>query len=102
MFEELGGYTAEGFAVGYEKKISEVNSMIRDSIQPPAMNEAKIGAGEDMYDMFTEYLPYLKTIAEKRNVYVCHLRREFENDITRVANNGATRRKTIKSAARGY
>ena len=45
VFEELGGYTAEGFAVGYEKKISEVNSMIRDSIQPPAKNEAKIGAG---------------------------------------------------------
>ncbi len=101
VFEELGGYTAEGFAVGYEKKISEVNSMIRDSIQPPAMNEAKIGAGEDMYDMFTEYLPYLKTIAEKE-MSMYPSRREFENDITRVANNGATRRKTIKSAARGY
>lgn len=101
VFEELGGYTAEGFAVGYEKKISEVNSMIRDSIQPPAMNEAKIGAGEDMYDMFTEYLPYLKTIAEKE-MSMYPSRREFENDITRVANNGATRRRTIKSAARGY
>ena len=31
VFEELGGYTAEGFGVGYEKKISEVNNMIRDS-----------------------------------------------------------------------
>lgn len=101
VFEELGGYTAEGFAVGYEKKISEVNSMIRDSIQTPAMNEAKIGVGEDMYDMFTEYLPYLKTIAEKE-MSMYPSRREFENDITRVANNGATRRKTIKSAARGY
>ena len=100
VFEELGGYTAEGFAVGYEKKISEVNSMIRDSIQTPAMNEAKIGAGEDMYDMFTEYLPYLKTIAEKE-MSMYPSRREFENDITRVVNNGATRRKTIKSAARG-
>lgn len=101
VFEELGGYTAEGFAVGYEKKISEVNSMIRDSIQPPAMNEAKIGAGEDMYDMFTEYLPYLKIIAEKE-MSMYPSRREFENDITRVANNGATRRRTIKSASRGY
>lgn len=101
VFEELGGYTAEGFGVGYEKKISEVNNMIRDSIQPPAMNEAKIGAGEDMHDMFTEYLPYLKTIAEKE-MSMYPSRREFENDITRVANNGATRRKTIKSAARGY
>ncbi|KAB7520950.1 hypothetical protein F8C76_18250, partial [Flagellimonas olearia] len=35
VFEELGGYTAEGFGIGYEKEISKVNDMIRDSIYSP-------------------------------------------------------------------
>ncbi len=35
VFEELGGYTAEGFGVGYEKKMSDVNRVIRDSMEIP-------------------------------------------------------------------
>lgn len=32
VFEKLGGYTAEGFGVGYEKKIQGINRMIREEM----------------------------------------------------------------------
>ena len=35
VFAQLGGYTAEGFAQGYERKMPEINQMIRDSIEIP-------------------------------------------------------------------
>lgn len=35
VFEQLGSYTAEGFGVGYEKKIDDVNKMIRNSVEIP-------------------------------------------------------------------
>ena len=35
VFAQLGGYTAEGFAQGYEKKMPEINRMIRDSVEIP-------------------------------------------------------------------
>lgn len=35
VFAQLGGYTAEGFAKGYEKKMPEINRMIRDSVEIP-------------------------------------------------------------------
>lgn len=35
VFEQLGSYTAEGFGVGYEKKIDDVNKMIKNSVEIP-------------------------------------------------------------------
>lgn len=35
VFETLGGYTAEGFGVGYQKKMQYVNAMIRESMEIP-------------------------------------------------------------------
>ncbi len=36
VFETLGGYTAEGFGVGYQKKMQYVNAMIRESMEIPS------------------------------------------------------------------
>lgn len=36
VFETLGGYTAEGFGVGYQKKMQYVNAMIRESMEVPS------------------------------------------------------------------
>lgn len=35
VFEQLGSYTAEGFGVGYGKKIEDVNKMIKNSVEIP-------------------------------------------------------------------
>lgn len=35
VFERLGGYTAEGFGIGYEKKMGDVNQIIRESMMIP-------------------------------------------------------------------
>lgn len=102
VFEELGGYTAEGFGVGYEKKISEVNNMIRDSVYAPeTSNLTAAGTLRDTERMFEEYLPYLKTIAEKE-MSMYPSRRDFEKDVTQIVDSGATKMRTIKKAARGY
>lgn len=102
VFEELGGYTAEGFGVGYEKKISEVNDMIRDSVYAPeTSNLTAAGTLGDTERMFEEYLPYLKTIAEKE-MSMYPSRRDFEKDVTQIVDSGATKMRTIKKAARGY
>ena len=44
VFEKLGGYTAEGFGIGYKNKMNDVNGMIRESMDIPTMtgNERNI------------------------------------------------------------
>lgn len=37
VFEQLGGFTAEGFGIGYEKKMGDVNRIIRDSMEVPEL-----------------------------------------------------------------
>lgn len=104
VFEELGGYTAEGFGIGYEKEISKVNDMIRDSIYSPETERtgiAEAGANSEMADMFRSYLPYLRIIAEKE-LSMYPSRRAFEKDVTQIVDSGSTKIKRIKEAARGY
>lgn len=104
VFEELGGYTAEGFGIGYEKEISKVNDMIRDSIYSPETERtgiAEAGANSEMVDMFRSYLPYLRIIAEKE-LSMYPSRRAFEKDVTQIVDSGSTKIKRIKEAARGY
>lgn len=104
VFEELGGYTAEGFGIGYEKEISKVNDMIRDSIYSPETERSGIveaGANGEMADMFRSYLPYLRIIAEKE-LSMYPSRRAFEKDVTQIVDSGSTKMKRIKEAARGY
>lgn len=104
VFEELGEYTAEGFGIGYEKEISKVNDMIRDSIYSPETERtgiAEAGANSEMADMFRSYLPYLRIIAEKE-LSMYPSRRAFEKDVTQIVDSGSTKIKRIKEAARGY
>lgn len=104
VFEELGGYTAEGFGIGYEKEISKVNDMIRDSIYSPETERSGIveaGANGETADMFRSYLPYLRIIAEKE-LSMYPSRRAFEKDVTQIVDSGSTKIKRIKEAARGY
>ena len=81
VFRELGKFTAEGFSLGYEDEMSEVNRMIADSVEIPSfatgglslagMNISSQMEDGDMFSMFREYLPYLKAIAEKEtDVYL--------------------------------
>lgn len=104
VFEELGGYTAEGFGIGYEKEISKVNDMIRDSIYSPETERSGIveaGANGETADMFRSYLPYLRIIAEKE-LSMYPSRRAFEKDVTQIVDSGSTKIKRIKEAAKGY
>lgn len=41
VFEQLGSYTAEGFGVGYGKKIEDVNKMIKNSVEIPETGNAR-------------------------------------------------------------
>lgn len=71
VFAELGAYTAEGFGVGYESKIADVNGMIRESMDYSDMVRKPVAGGtgvfaEDAVDALMEYLPYLQVIAEKK------------------------------------
>lgn len=45
VFERLGAYTAEGFGIGYENKMQNVNGMIRDSMEIPDMRSKTGAAG---------------------------------------------------------
>ncbi|MBE7728089.1 MAG: phage tail tape measure protein, partial [Enterocloster citroniae] len=74
VFKELGAYTAEGFAIGYEEEMPEVNAMIADSVKIPSFASGelalagggRVNAGQmDLASMLAEYLPFLKVLAEK-------------------------------------
>lgn len=45
VFEELGSYTAEGFGVGYQKQMNNVNGMIRSSMEIPNIGRTEAGTG---------------------------------------------------------
>lgn len=59
VFEQLGSYTAEGFGVGYEKKIDDVNKMIKNSVEIPetggnarsVYNEARMQQGKFVVEL---------------------------------------------------
>lgn len=48
VFEELGGNTAEGFGIGYEKKMADVNRVIKDSMEIPNQRSSGRGNGQDV------------------------------------------------------
>ena len=96
VFEQLGSYTAEGFGEGYEKKIGDVNRMIRDSMDysgykglagSEGIGAAGVSGGEDIVQMLREYLPYLVNVG-KEQVYLYPNRRSFRNEISEIANDG--------------
>ncbi len=99
VFEQLGKYTAEGFGVGYEKKIADVRQVIRDSMDfseyagkagPGGTEIAGTFNGADIVQMLQQYLPYLANVGDK-NVYLYPDRRTFRKEISEIANEGIGR-----------
>lgn len=111
VFERLGSFTAEGFGIGYEKEMANVNAVIADSMAIPDINGTTLNTGSgtlargaegtDMISLLQEYLPYLANIANKE-MTLYPSKRQFEKDVTQIVNNGTTKKTTMKSAVRGY
>lgn len=97
VFMRLGSYTAEGFGIGYEKEMQDVNAVIADSMAIPDVNSSTITAGgsgsaqgnafADAINLLQEYLPYLANIANKE-VSLYPSRRQFETEVAQAADKG--------------
>ena len=97
VFMRLGSYTAEGFGIGYEKEMQNVNAVIADSMAIPDVNSGNMTAGgnvsaqgsafADAINLLQEYLPYLANIANKE-VSLYPSRRQFETEVAQAADKG--------------
>lgn len=97
VFMRLGSYTAEGFGIGYEKEMQNVNAVIADSMAIPDVNSSTMTAGgggsaqgnafADAINLLQEYLPYLANIANKE-VSLYPSRRQFETEVAQAADKG--------------
>lgn len=97
VFERIGKFTAEGFGVGYEKEMQDVNAVIADSMAIPDINSGTMTAGggasaqgsafADAINLLQEYLPYLVNIANKE-VSLYPSKRQFEKEVALAANKG--------------
>ncbi|MEY8536701.1 hypothetical protein AALH30_24810, partial [Blautia pseudococcoides] len=97
VFERIGKFTAEGFGVGYEKEMQDVNAVIADSMAIPDINSGTMTAGGgasaqgsafvDAINLLQEYLPYLVNIANKE-VSLYPSKRQFEKEVALAANKG--------------
>ena len=97
VFERIGKFTAEGFGVGYEKEMQDVNAVIADSMAIPDVNSGNMTAGgnvaaqgsafADAINLLQEYLPYLANIANKE-VSLYPSRRQFETEVAQAADKG--------------
>lgn len=97
VFERIGKFTAEGFGVGYEKEMQDVNAVIAESMAIPDINSGTMTAGggasaqgsafADAINLLQEYLPYLANIANKE-VSLYPSKRQFEKEVALAANNG--------------
>ena len=97
VFERIGKFTAEGFGVGYEKEMQDVNAVIADSMAIPDVNSSTMTAGgsasakgsafADAINLLQEYLPYLANIANKE-VSLYPSKRQFETEVAQAADKG--------------
>ena len=96
VFEEIGGYTAEGFGIGYQDKMADVNRMVRESVDFEGI-ESSIGFAKPVYGasggandvlrVLEEYLPYLVDISRKE-MSLYPSKRKFELETAQAANRG--------------
>ena len=92
VFEELGSYTAEGFGIGYQKQMSNVNGMIRSSMEIPNIGRTETGTG------FTGMAGTGKVIVELP-IYVG---KEYtRTEIVEIAMEGIAQRQNRYMGARG-
>lgn len=99
VFMRIGAGTAEGFEMGYEKKMGEVKRVIQDSMdfsgykgQMGMYSIGESGASNqtDIIQMLQQYLPYLAKVGNG-NVYLYPDRRVFRKEISEIANEGIGR-----------
>lgn len=94
VFEEIGSYTAEGFGIGYEKKMGQVNETIRRSMEIPEAGKTHFsgwtGSDSDIIGLLQEYLPYLQDFVNKQT-YMYPSRRAFREEVMETANSGMMR-----------
>lgn len=104
VFAEIGSYTAEGFGVGYEEKMGEVNRVIRDSMDysgymgsvgTPGIGGAGTSGRTDIIQMLQQYLPYLANVGNGE-VYLYPSRRTFRKEIYEIANEGIGMRNVME------
>lgn len=99
VFMEIGEGTAEGFGVGYEKKMADVRQVIHDSMdfsgyagrtEAGGLQMAEAFNGADIVQMLQQYLPYLANVGNE-NIYLYPGRRAFRKEISEIANEGIGR-----------
>jgi phage-related minor tail protein len=104
VFMRIGAGTAEGFEMGYEKKMGEVNRVIRDSMDYSGYmgTAGSVGTGAagtfegtDIIQMLQKYLPYLANVGNGE-VYLYPSRRTFRKEITEIANEGIGMRNVME------
>lgn len=92
VFEELGSYTAEGFGIGYEGKMSDVNAAIRESMDYGF--ERAAGGSRQQAEGQGDIRIVLEQPIYAGNTYT-------KTEITEFVIDGITRRQAGRRAAKG-
>ena len=92
VFEELGSYTAEGFGIGYEGKMSDVNAAIRESMNYGY--EGTAGGSRRQAEGQGDIRIVLEQPIYAGNTYT-------KTEITEFVIDGITRRQAGRRAAKG-
>lgn len=92
VFEELGSYTAEGFGIGYEGKMSDVNAAIRESMDYGF--EGAAGSSRKQAEEQGDIRIVLEQPIYAGNTYT-------KTEITEFVIDGITRRQAGRRAAKG-
>ncbi len=96
VFMEIGEGTAEGFEMGYEKKMGDVKRIVRESMDfsgysgsvgTGSVEKSGSSDGTDIIQMLQKYLPYLANVGTGE-VYLYPSRRTFRKEISEIANEG--------------
>lgn len=100
VFEKLGGYTAEGFGIGYEKKIDGINRMIREGMDysrmPTYNSDGRIQGSNGLSENYNH-------IPEKLVIEMpIYAGKEYtKTEIVEIALKGITQKQKDRLSARG-
>lgn len=101
VFEKIGSYTAEGFGIGYENKMEDINGTIRESMSYPdnlqrQTQTRNTAVPEKTMDALMEYLPYLQIIAEKKYMAYVDQNQAVDALGEKISNNTALRTRRMR------
>lgn len=92
VFERIGRYTAEGFGVGYEKEMMDVNAIIRDSMEIPQARKMK-------NNRYQQENSFPERIVVELPIYTG--KSYTKTEIVEIALNGISNRQRGKYRAKG-